>query len=115
MFPRYPAAQRWGHSVVQSSPPAHLSPDHRRLAQPLPLPLAGQTSETPGNGFGPLWPFFEMHRTNGELASLRMLNDALLSVIHGHGQQPSTGCGCHSPGPCQCHQDQHHHHNDQAG
>ena len=106
----YPAAQKWGHSVAQSS----QGPQHSRLNNPQGLgfpsqPLGASISATPACSYEQLWPFFEMHRTNGELASLRTLNDVLWSVIHGHGAQPSIGCGCHSPGPCQCHQHHHHH------
>jgi len=107
MFPRYPVVPNSGHYDARFSRAPQLSRLSSPLVGGLQQLLGESTSATPGNGYGQLWPFFEMHRTNGALASLRMLNDALLSVIHGHGSQPSIGCGCHSPGPCQCH---HHHH-----
>jgi len=95
MFPRYPAQQNSRPLDARFSRAQQLS----RLSSPLVGGLQqlqdASTSATPASSYGPLWPFFEMHRTNGELASLRMLNDALLSVIHGHGSPPSTGCECH--------------------
>ena len=108
MYRRYPAAPRWGHSVAQSSqgPQRSLHSSHQDSG--LHQLQDASTSATPASSYGPLWPFFEMHRANGELDRLRTRNDVLWSVIHALGSQPSSGCGCHSPGPCQCHQ--HHHH-----
>ena len=108
MFPRYQAAQSPRPFDARFSRAPQLS----RLSSPLVGGLHqlqdASISATPGNGYAPLWPFYEMHRANGALASLRMRNDVLLSVIRELGLQPSTGCGCHSPSSCQC----HHHHQD---
>jgi len=109
MFRRYPAQQNSRPLNARFSRAPQRSLHSSPLVGGLQQLQDASTSATPASSYGPLWPFFEMHRTNGELASLRTLNDALLSVIHAHGQQPSTGCGCHSHGPCSC---QHHHHQD---
>ena len=108
MFHRYPAAQsprpfdaRFSRQPQPSLHSSHQVGGLHQLRGPWIL-------GTPHNGFGLSGPFYEISRTNGALASLRMRNDVLLSVIRELGLQPSSGCGCHSPGPCQC----HHHHQD---
>ena len=110
MFHRYPVVPNSVHYDARFS----RQPQRSHLSSPLvgglQQLLGASTYATPGNGYGRLWPLFEMSRTNGALANLRTRNDVLLSVIRELGLQPSTGCGCHSPGPCQCN---HHHH--QAG
>jgi len=108
MSPRYPAAQSPRPFDARYSRAPQLSRLRSHQGAGLHQPVGASISATPGNGYGQLWPFFELHRTNGELANLRTRNDVLWSVIHALGSQPSSGCGCHSPGPCQC----HHHHQD---
>lgn len=89
----------------QRQPSHHLSHQGGGLHQPRGAWILG----TPENGFGPSGPFFELRRTNGALASLRMRNAALLSVIRELGLQPSTACSCSNRCQCQPAHEGHHH------